>query len=249
MQHLKISLITVTRNAQNTIGRCIDSVITQNYSNLEYIVIDGASTDDTLQIVRQYDRIISHLVSEPDAGIYDAMNKGIGLATGDVIGILNADDYFAADDVLSSIESAFDSSCSAIVYGNLNYLKPGGKLLRKWKSGSYRHGLFNWGWMPPHPAFYCKRSVFEKLGYYDLAFGTAADYELMLRFLHLNKMNANYVNKTFVNMTIGGASNRNFTNRFRAWKYDFKAMGKNGVVFPLLCVIFKPLRKVFQYVN
>jgi len=249
VQQLKISLITVTRNAQNTIGRCIDSVIAQNYDNLEYIVIDGASADDTVQIIRQYGQFVNHLVSEPDAGIYDAMNKGIHLATGNVIGILNADDYFAADDVLSSIAAAFDSPQFDVVYGDLNYLKSDGRLLRSWKSGICKYGMFNWGWMPPHPTFYCRRPAFEKYGYYNITFGTAADYELMLRFLHLNKLNANYVNKVFVNMTTGGASNKTFANRLQAWKYDFKAMGKNGVIFPLLCVICKPLRKVFQYVN
>ncbi|HWZ35025.1 MAG TPA: glycosyltransferase family 2 protein [Mucilaginibacter sp.] len=249
VQHLKISLITVTRNAQSTIGRCVDSVIAQNYNNLEYIVIDGASTDGTLQIVRRHSQFISHLVSEPDAGIYDAMNKGIHLATGDVIGILNADDHFAANDALSSIATAFNNSNCDIVYGNLNYLKPNNKVLRIWRSGNYKHGMFNWGWMPPHPAFYCRRSIFERFGHYDIAFGTAADYELMLRFLHLNKLSVNYVNKTLVNMVGGGASNKKFSNRLRAWKYDFKAMGKNGVLFPLLCIVFKPLRKVFQYVN
>lgn len=247
MQLLKISLITVTRNAQNTIGRCIESVIAQNYPNLEYIVIDGASTDGTLQIVSQYSAFVTHLISEPDAGIYDAMNKGIGLATGDVIGTLNADDFFAAADILSSVASAFEHNNSQIVYGNLNYLKHNGQIFRKWRSGSYSPGKFNWGWMPPHPTFYCRRSLFEQLGNYDLGYGTAADYELMLRFLHLNKMNAYYLNKVMINMVTGGVSNQNYHNRRLAWQNDYKAMGKNGVLFPLLCVIFKPLRKLWQY--
>jgi glycosyltransferase involved in cell wall biosynthesis len=248
VQHLKISLITVTRNVQDTIGRCIESVAAQNYSNLEYIVIDGASTDNTLQIISQYPTVVSRLVSEPDNGIYDAMNKGIHLATGDVIGILNADDFFADDDILNSVAGIFNKVNGDIIYGNLNYLKPNGKILRSWHSGNYRYGKFNWGWMPPHPTFYCRRVVFEKLGNYDLEFGTAADYELMLRFMHLNKLNAHYLNKTMVNMASGGISNQNYGNRLRAWKYDLKAMGKNGVLFPLLCVIFKPLRKVLQYI-
>lgn len=247
MQRLKISLITVTRNAQNTIGRCIESVAAQNYPNLEYIVIDGASTDDTLQIVGQYGAMVTHLISEPDAGIYDAMNKGIRLATGDVIGTLNADDFFAATNILDSVARAFEHSSSPILYGNLNYLKHNGQILRKWNSGNYTSGKFNWGWMPPHPTFYCRRSLFEKLGSYNLEYGTAADYELMLRFLHLNKMDACYLNVVMVNMMAGGVSNQNYRNRILAWKNDYKAMGKNGVLFPLLCVILKPLRKVWQY--
>ncbi|WP_345102477.1 glycosyltransferase family 2 protein [Mucilaginibacter panaciglaebae] len=241
-------MITVTRNAQNTIGRCIESVVAQNYSNLEYIVIDGASTDDTLRIISQYSFTVSHLVSEPDTGIYDAMNKGICLATGDVIGVLNADDFFAADDILNSTANIFNETSSDIIYGNLNYLKPDGKVLRRWQSGSYRYGMFNWGWMPPHPTFYCRRAIFETLGNYEVGYGTAADYELMLRFLHLNRLNAGYLNKVMVNMVTGGVSNKNYRNRLLAWKNDFKAMGKNGVSLPLICIIFKPLRKIFQYI-
>jgi len=247
VQHLKISLITVTRNAQNTVGSCIESVIAQNYPDLEYIVIDGASTDGTLQVINRYSQFIDHLVSEPDKGIYDAMNKGIRLATGQVIGMLNADDCFAADDVLSTINDTFISSGCDIVYGNLNYLKPNGTVLRKWHSGNYATGMFNWGWMPPHPTFYCKRAAFTRLGGYNLSYGTAADYELMLRFIHLNKLNAGYLNKVLVNMVTGGISNLSYRNRLNAWGNDYKAMGKNGVLFPLLCIVFKPLRKVFQY--
>ncbi|WP_214072479.1 glycosyltransferase [Mucilaginibacter sp. dw_454] len=248
MQQLKISLITVTRNAQNTIGRCIESVIAQNYDNLEYIVIDGASTDNTVQIISQYAANITHFISEPDNGIYDAMNKGIQMAAGNVIGILNADDFFAADDILNLVATAFINKNTDVVFGDLNYLKPNGAVLRKWTSGSYKYGMFNWGWMPPHPTFYCKRAVFEKLGGYDLGYGTAADYELMLRFLHFNKLDAHYLSKTMVNMTTGGASNKNYFSRLKAWKNDYKAMRKNGVILPLLGIVFKPLRKVFQYV-
>jgi glycosyltransferase involved in cell wall biosynthesis len=248
VQHLKISLITVTYNAQNTLGRCIESVIAQSYDNIEYIIIDGASTDSTLQIISLYQSYVNILVSEPDAGIYDAMNKGIKLATGDIIGILNADDYFANNDVLSSVNQSFINSNADIIYGNLNYLNPDEGVVRKWRSGAYKHGMFNWGWMPPHPTFYCKRQLFEKYGMYDLQYGTAADYELMLRFLHAHKLSAFYLNKVIVNMKVGGISNKSFDNRVKAWRNDFKAMGKNGVWFPQLCVIIKPLRKILQYI-
>ena len=247
MQDLKISLITVTRNAERTLTRCIESVIAQNYNNIEYIVIDGASTDNTIQIASQYKKHIDVLVSEPDKGIYDAMNKGILLATGDVIGILNADDFFANNDVLICVAAAFAHQDTDILYGNLNYINPKGTIIRNWVSGGYKYGMFNWGWMPPHPTFYCKRSLFDRLGVYDLQYGTAADYELMLRFIHLNKANVYYLNKTMVKMVIGGISNKNYQNRFKAWSGDFKAMRKNGVIFPLFCVIFKPIRKVLQY--
>ncbi len=247
MPDLKISLITVTRNAQKNLGSCVDSVITQNYTNLEYIIIDGASTDDTLQIIREYGPHITSFISEPDLGIYDAMNKGIGMATGDIIGILNSDDYFAYNDVIGSVAAAFADPDVDIVYGDLDYIDPNGSVVRKWRSGAYVQGMFNYGWMPPHPTFYCRRGLFEKLGFYDLQYGTAADYELMLRFMHANTVKVHYLNKIMVKMMTGGASNKSYSNRIKAWRSDLKAMRKNGVSIPLMCIIFKPLRKIFQY--
>ncbi|MFD2145622.1 glycosyltransferase family 2 protein [Mucilaginibacter antarcticus] len=248
MQHLKISIITVTYNAQNTLSRCIQSVIAQNYANIEYIIVDGASTDGTLQIISQYQSQVEVFVSEPDTGIYDAMNKGIKMATGDVIGILNADDYFAANNVISSVAAAFKEQDTQVLYGNLNYINPNGFVLRKWRSGTYTHGMFNWGWMPPHPTFYCRRQLFETHGLYDTQYGTAADYELMLRFVHAHKATTQYLNKVMVNMAVGGVSNQNYRNRFKAWGNDFKAMGKNGVLFPRICIVCKPIRKLFQFI-
>jgi glycosyltransferase involved in cell wall biosynthesis len=247
VQALKISLITVTRNAESTIQRCIESVISQDYANVEYIVIDGSSTDGTLDIINLYKNSIVHFVSEPDKGIYDAMNKGIKIATGDVVGILNADDCFRDENVLSEVAEAFTSNEIDALYGNLEYVKPSGIVLRRWHSGKYNVNSFNMGWMPPHPTFYCNRLLFNKFGYYNLEFGTASDYELMLRFMYLNKLRVFYLNKLMVRMNTGGASNQTLSNRIHAWKNDFKAMGKNGVTIPHLCVIFKPLRKLSQY--
>ncbi|PJJ79444.1 glycosyltransferase family 2 protein [Mucilaginibacter auburnensis] len=247
MQALKISLITVTRNAESTIQRCIESVLFQDYANVEYIIIDGNSTDGTAQIIRKHINDIARFVSEPDKGIYDAMNKGIKIATGDVVGILNADDFFASPQVLSNVAQAFAKNEIDALYGDLNYLKPDGGVVRRWVSGAYKAWRFNWGWMPPHPTFYCKRLFFNKLGLYDLDFGTAADYELMLRFMFKNKLQVHYLNSLMVNMQTGGASNQTLLNRIKAWKSDLSAMGKNGVLIPQVCVIFKPLRKLIQY--
>ena len=247
MHNLKISLITVVYNAQNSIKRCIESVLAQNYTNVEYIIVDGGSTDDTLQIIEQYKPYITIFLSETDKGIYDAMNKGIKLATGDIIGTLNADDFFAGNDVLSHIVKAFEQNKTDIVYGNLDYIDLKGKIIRKWKSGEYKEGQFNWGWMPPHPTFYCKRLLFEQLGAYNLQYGTAADYELMSRFIHLHKKSTYYLNKAIIKMSVGGASNKAFVNRYKAWIYDYKAMRKNEVLFPLFAIVLKPLRKVVQY--
>ena len=247
MQVLKISLITVTFNAEDTIKRCIESVLTQDYSHIEYIIIDGASTDNTLSIIAQYKHRTQIVISEPDGGIYDAMNKGIKAATGDIVGILNADDVFAAPDVLTRVARAFTATETAVLYGNINYLKPGGKIFRRWITGSYKTGAFNFGWMPLHPSFYCLRTLFEQFGYYDLQYGTAADYELMLRFIHAKGINPFYLNTFMVNMNTGGVSNKKISNRLQAWKFDLKAMGKNGVLFPRITIVLKPLRKIFQY--
>lgn len=247
MHNLKISLITVVYNAQSSIKRCIESVLAQNYNNIEYIIIDGGSTDGTLQIIEQYKPYITIFLSETDKGIYDAMNKGIKLATGDVVGTLNSDDFLADNDVLSHIAKAFEQNETDVVYGNLDYIDMEGKIIRKWESGAYKEGLFNWGWMPPHPTFYCKRLLFEQLGAYNLQYGTAADYELMLRFIHLNKSSTYYLNKTIIKMSVGGVSNKAFVNRYKAWIFDYKAMRKNEVLLPLIAIVLKPLRKVVQY--
>jgi glycosyltransferase involved in cell wall biosynthesis len=247
VQDFKISLITVACNAGKTIDQCIRSVIAQNYPNIEYIVIDGGSTDNTLQVIEQYKQHIHIFISEPDNGIYDAMNKGIKLAKGNIVGMLNADDFFADTNILNSVAVTFTRQDTDAIYGDIDYIKSDGAIARKWQSGAYKNGMFNWGWMPPHPTFYCKRSLFEKLGLYDLQYGTAADYELMLRFIHFNKVNVYYLNRTMVKMRIGGVSNKTFINRLNAWRFDIKAMQKNGVTLPLLCILFKPLRKITQY--
>lgn len=247
MQDFKISLITVTRNAEQTISRCIESVIAQNFNNIEYIVIDGGSTDNTIQIISQFKDRISFFITEPDNGIYDAMNKGIAKASGTVIGTLNSDDFFADNDVLSAVAAAFTLQNTDILYGNLDYINPQGGIIRRWQSGDYKKGKFNWGWMPPHPTFYCKKNIFEQLGYYNLKYGTAADYELMARFMHLNTVKAFYLDKTMVKMSIGGVSNQHYMNRVKAWVNDFKAMRCNGIMFPLVAICFKPVRKIFQY--
>lgn len=247
MQDLKISIITVTYNAESTINNCIESVIGQNYRNIEYIIIDGASTDKTVQIIEKYKNQIAVFVSEPDNGIYDAMDRGIKLATGDIVGTLNADDFFTDNNVLSQVAEAFSNPEVSITYGDLDYINTDGSIVRKWRSGEYRDGMFNSGWMPPHPTFYCKRNLFHQFGFYSLEYGTAADYELMLRFIHLNKVNAFYIKKVMIRMNVGGVSNKSYSNRVQGLLFDYKAMRNNGIRFPLVTLIFKPLRKIIQY--
>ena len=174
-------------------------------------------------------------------------NKGINLSTGQIIGMLNADDYFADDTVLSSVADIFNNNPADIVYGNLDYINSTGKTVRKWRSGVYKPGMFNSGWMPPHPTFYCKRDLFDQFGLYSLDYGTAADYQLMLRFMHVNKTNAFYLPQVMVKMKNGGSSNKNIRNRVKGFLYDFKAMRNNGILFPIMTLIAKPLRKILQY--
>jgi glycosyltransferase involved in cell wall biosynthesis len=240
-------LITACYNAEAHIGRCIESVIAQQYPNLEYIIIDGGSTDATLSIVKKYSRHITRLVSEPDRGVYDAMNKGIQLATGEVVGTLNADDFFASEDIITTIRNVFLQKSIDIAYGDLDYVDLNETIIRRWRTKPYIKGIYNWGWMPPHPTFYCKRSLFEKLGLYKLDYGTAADYELMLRFMHSTNLNTFYINKVLVKMQLGGLSNQSLSNRFSAWGNDLKAMRKNGIIFPLFTLFMKPVRKIGQF--
>ena len=242
-----ISLITVCYNAKDHISACIESVLLQNYQPLEYIVIDGGSTDGTMDIVNQYKERISIIVSERDHGIYDAMNKGITLATGDIIGTLNSDDTFHTNQVLTDIAVTFGESGADVVYGDLDFISSTGKVTRKWRSGLYKPGAFNFGWMPAHPTFYCRKKLFEEFGTYRLDLGSAADYELMLRFIHKHHAKVKYLNKVLVDMTIGGISNGNLLNRFKAMYFDYKAMKKNKLRAPLLTLLLKPTRKVSQY--
>jgi glycosyltransferase involved in cell wall biosynthesis len=246
---LKISLITVTFNAADTIERCINSVVNQQYPDLEYIIIDAQSTDETLLIINKYKKNVHHIVSEPDNGIYDAMNKGIKQATGNIIGLLNADDHFATNDILKTINNIFETTTADAVYGDIDYVNKDDKVIRKWRSGLYKPGAFNHGWMPPHPSFYVKRELFKKFGLYNLQYGSATDYELMLRFIHTHKIKVEYINKVVVKMLIGGVSNKSFKNRISAWKNDYKAMRTSGLLFPYISIILKPLRKVTQYIK
>ena len=225
----------------------MESVIAQDYNNIEYIVMDGGSTDGTIDVIDRFKNYISTFISEKDNGIYDAMNKGIKAATGDIIGTLNADDVLAAADVMSNIANAFKLNNADILYGNLNFVDGTGKTVRRWTAGEYKPGLFNRGWMPPHPTFYCRRELFEKQGYYSLDYGSAGDYELMLRFMHLHKPGVYYLNTTIVCMLIGGVSNKSVMHRVKAFGFDLRAMRKNKVYFPLAAILLKPLRKINQF--
>ncbi|PTR01293.1 glycosyl transferase family 2 [Mucilaginibacter yixingensis] len=249
MTAIKISIITVCYNAGATIERCIQSVVNQQHPGLEYIVIDGGSTDHTLPIINKYRQYITRFISEPDGGIYQAINKGLELATGDVIGILNADDQFAAGDILKQVGNAFVTQHCDVVYGDIDFVNADGRVTRRWRSGGYRHGAFNRGWMPPHPSFYALKKLYDNFGPYSNNYGTAADYELMLRFIHTHQSSVYYLPRVMVCMQIGGASNGNLKKRILAWKNDYRAMKTHGILWPALVLIIKPLRKLKQYLS
>ena len=246
---MKISIITVCYNAEDTISDTIQSVLSQDYKDVEYIIIDGKSTDRTLEIIQTIKNGIQ-LISEKDKGIYDAMNKGINIATGDVIGILNADDVYKNNQVLTDVMNTFKDNVS-IVYGDIEYVKYNdvSKVVRKWKAGVFRPGKFKWGWMPPHPGFFMKKSCYDSYGLFNLNLSTSADYELMLRVLEVHNLKHIYISKTITSMRVGGASNSSLINRFLANRNDKKAWTIHAINPFWLTFILKPLRKLPQFLK
>ncbi len=246
---MKISLITVTYNSEKYLAQCIESVQSQTHKDIEHIIIDGNSSDNTVSIIKKYESKIAKWKSEPDRGMYDAINKGMALATGDVIGILNSDDMFNADDVVARIVNAFIVQGVDSVYGNLEYVnqEDTNMIQRVWKGKAYSRNLFRMGWMPGHPTFYIKKSLIDQYGGYENHYHTAADYEFMARYLFKLKISSFYLNKMIVKMRIGGASNKNIFRRLRANRRDYLAMKINKIPMPFMVSILKPLIKVHQY--
>lgn len=246
---LKISVITVTYNSAATLEQTIQSVLLQDYENVEYIVVDGQSTDDTLSVIRRYRHKIAQFVSEKDNGLYDALNKGIAMATGDVIGILHADDFYTSDHVLTQIAETFKKNDCDAAYADLYYVDKDNtqKIVRKWKSGDYSHGKFLWGWMPPHPTFFVKKGIYAKYGSFNTSLRSAADYELMLRFIHRHKIKLAYLPQFIIKMRTGGQSNASVKNRVNANLEDRKAWELNRLKPYFFTLTLKPLRKIVQF--
>ena len=246
---LKISIITVTYNSEKFLQSCIESIQSQDYPHIEHIIVDGKSTDGTLAIIKANEKSISRWISETDRGMYDAINKGMRLATGDIIGLLNSDDLLASTDVISTIAKTFTEKNVDSIYADLLFVQQQdtSQVYRTWKSISYKRDRFRYGWMPAHPTFYFKRSLLEKYGDYENHFFSAADYEFMARYLFVHKVSSYHVPKMFVKMRIGGASNGNFYQRLRANRRDYLAMKKNKIPCALVVSILKPLIKLHQY--
>lgn len=245
---MKISIITVCYNAAETIQVCLNSVSTQSYHDIEHIIIDGASTDATLKNVHQ---ISSHasIISEPDNGIYDAMNKGILSATGEIIGILNADDLYAHSHVLEDIIKLFQDTSVDACFGDLVYVnrQKTDQIIRYWKSKPYHSGLFEKGWMPPHPTFFVRRKIYNQLGLFDLNFNIAADVELLMRFIAKHKIKTAYLPQILVKMRVGGTTNKSWTNIIKQNLEIYKAAHKNGLKLSPFFILYKFLDKITQF--
>ena len=243
-----VSIITATYNSALTLRDCLQSVAKQSYDPIEHIIIDGASKDATLDIVNAFPHI-AQVHSEQDQGIYDAMNKGIAHATGDIIGILNSDDFYVDEQVVQAIVNVFENSNCDVVYADLQYVdrEHTDKIIRTWKSGTMQQHSFLYGWMPPHPTVFVRRKVYEQYGAFNLALKSAADYEFMLRVLYKEKCRVAYLPKTIVKMRDGGQSNQSIQNRIRANREDKKAWALNDLHPYFFTLLLKPARKLIQY--
>ncbi len=246
---MKVSIITATYNSEKYLADCIQSVRKQTYGNIEHIIIDGKSTDGTVKIIQKNADSIACWISETDRGMYDAINKGIKLATGDIIGVLNSDDMLASADVIMDIVACFDETGTDSIYGDLVYVDQANprKVLRYWKGLTYKRFRFNYGWMPAHPTFYMRRELIDQFGGYENHYYTAADYEFMARYLYRHKVSSFYLPKMIVKMRNGGISNNNLRGRFRANRRDYLAMKKNKIPAAFFVSILKPLIKLPQY--
>lgn len=245
---MKISIITATYNSAATIKDTLNCIRGQDYPDIEHIIVDGGSTDDTASIVADFPHV-ARWISEKDNGIYDAMNKGIRFATGDVIGILNSDDIYTGSAVLSAVARMFSDPGVRTVYADLQYVRADDtdRILRTWKSGPFRKRNFYYGWMPPHPTFFVRKEVYREAGLFDTRLCSAADYEIMLRILLKHGIPARYMPGVIVKMRAGGLSNASFLNRLRANHEDRMAWKLNGLKPYFFTLYMKPLRKIPQF--
>lgn len=245
---MKLSLITVTYNSSKTLACTIESVLSQSYPNIEYIIVDGASKDNTVSIIKEYESKFQgrmKWISEPDKGLYDAMNKGVRMATGDVVGILNSDDLFMDNRVLEDIAKAFDVSTDA-VFGNLYFVNQEdvNQIVRVWKGSPYKS--FKSGWHPAHPTFYVRREAYEKYGVFDTSFNVSADFELMLRLIEKHGIRTKYLDRYMVRMRMGGESTKSIKNIIKGNRNIMQAFHKNGIGVSPLYPVYRLLPKVID---
>ena len=246
---LKISIVTAVYNRASTIEQAIESVQSQNWPNIEHLVVDGGSTDGTLQILQSCIREQTVLISEPDEGLYDALNKGFARATGDVIGVMHSDDFFANDSVLTRVATSFIDPDVGAAYGDLDYVGKSdtSRIIRRWRPGNYNPAKLARGWMPPHPTLYLRRSVIERWGGFDTRYKVAADYDAILRYFGQGKILATYIPHVMVKMRIGGASNRSVSKIWLKTCEDYAALRSNGVG-GMGSLIMKNVGKLGQFI-
>lgn len=246
MSNLKISIITVVWNNKDTIKDAIESVLTQTYKDIEYIIVDGASSDGTVEVVQSYGDKITKFVSEPDNGLYDAMNKGINLATGDVVGILNSDDFYVDKYVIEKVVKIFEEKKVDSLFADLVYVKPDAlhKTVRHYDSGHFSPEKFAYGWMPAHPTFFVKRSAYEKYGLFKTDYKIAADYELLVRFLYKHKLTYFYLQEVIIKMRMGGMSTSGLKSNWILNQEIIRACKENGIKTNIFKVLSKYPKKV-----
>ena len=247
---MKVSIITAVYNSEKTIDTCMDSVLNQTYPDIEYIIVDGGSNSETLRklnaAAEKYPNI--KLSSEPDKGIYDALNKGVVKATGDIVGFVHSDDFLADTSIIGAIVEAFKTQGVDGVYGDLHYvaLENTNKVIRNWISQPFSYKLLKSGWMPAHPTLYLKKNVYSKYGKFDLNFKIAADYDFILRIFKQTDLNFSYLPKTIVKMRVGGASNKSLKNILQKSKEDYRAI-KTNQTGNWLTILLKNVSKIKQF--
>ncbi|HCZ01544.1 MAG: glycosyl transferase [Rhodobacterales bacterium RIFCSPHIGHO2_02_FULL_62_130] len=247
---MKITIITVVYNRAETIGQALESVASQSHGDVEHLVVDGASVDGTLEEIWARKRPHMRVISEPDAGIYDALNKGIAAATGEVIGLMHSDDFFAHDEVLQDVARCFEETGSDAVYGDLDYVSASDvtRIVRRWVSGEYTQRRLAHGWMPPHPALFVRREVIEAFGPYDTSYRIAADYEAILRWFGRGGITPTYLPEVLVKMRVGGESNRSIELILRKSREDYRALRSTGVG-GVRALAWKNLSKLPQFLT
>ncbi len=245
---MKVSIITVCYNSEKTIERTIKSVLSQNYANIEYIVVDGNSKDSTVQIIERYKDSIQKIVSEKDEGIYDAINKGIFMSTGDIVGILNSDDIFVNQNIISDVASVFlEKPQLDSIIGNIAFINNKEQIVRVYNSKNWTPNKFAYGFMPPHPSFYCKRDLFHKFGGYKKGYKIAADYELLIRFLKIHQISYYQLNTIMVYMNLGGVSTKGFKSTLLLNRESKRACEENGIKTNFLKLYSKYFLKILEY--
>ena len=249
---MKLSIITATYNSERTLRDTMESILNQTFQDFEYIIVDGASKDATLDIIREYEPRFQgkmRYVSEPDKGIYDAMNKGFAMATGDVIGILNSDDFFTSDDVLQAVVDGFAGEYVDAVYADIHYVNTDDltKCVRYYSSSVFRPWMMRFGMIPAHPSFYCRKAVYDQYGSFDTTYRIAADFEILLRLIFIHRIRTRYVKKDFVTMRLGGASTTGYGSWSLIMKEHLQIMKQHEVVTNRFLLSLRYIYKLFEF--